>query len=554
MKYAWLPRVRRLTHTLVGMPSVTQTQDEVRFAAHLHTLLAAHPYFQAHPDHVWVEPIGDDPYQRANVYALVRGTGRDTVVLAGHYDVVNVDNYGALAPWAFDPDALLPRLIAALRHRAASPADQLALHDLESGAYLPGRGALDMKSGLAAGIAVLYRWAEASQARQGTLLFVATPDEEATSCGMRAAVERLPALAQAWDVDVVAAINLDSEADAGNGTDGRAVFFGSVGKLLPAVYVVGRDTHAGTPFDGINATLLAGAITQRIECNPDLADRWASEVAPPPVCLQQIDLKDGYDVTTPPTAWCLYNVLTYHSSPAQVLERLQRVVHDALAAAVAQMHLHAIRYRDLGGHVGAIPDWQSLILTFAELKERALQQGGVAVAQRVEELTQRLTADPAYTLPQRSRHITELLWSASGLSGPAAVLGVASLYYPPVQLDTRVGHHRRLRASAARHVTTLAEECGMSIQVRPFFSGISDMSFLGRASAASDLAVLMANTPAWGACSHGAYQASQHLDVPVINIGPWGRDYHQRTERVNMPYSFEVVPELIWRVVNDLLT
>jgi arginine utilization protein RocB len=58
----------------------------------------------------------------------------------------------------------------------------------------------------------------------------------------------------------------------------------------------------------------------------------------------------------------------------------------------------------------------------------------------------------------------------------------------------------------------------------------------------------------WNARSHGAYQAWQRLDVPVINIGPWGRDYHQRTERVNMPYAFEVVPELIWRVVNDLLT
>ncbi len=134
------------------------------------------------------------------------------------------------------------------------------------------------------------------------------------------------------------------------------------------------------------------------------------------------------------------------------------------------------------------------------------------------------------------------------------MLGVASLYYPPVQLDTRVEHHRRVRASVAQHVPTLAEECGMSIQVRPFFSGISDMSFLGQTSAASDQAVLMANTPAWGACSGGAYQAKQRLDVPVINIGPWGRDYHQRTERVNMPYSFEVVPELIWRVVNDLLT
>jgi arginine utilization protein RocB len=41
--------------------------------------------------------------------------------------------------------------------------------------------------------------------------------------------------------------------------------------------------------------------------------------------------------------------------------------------------------------------------------------------------------------------------------------------------------------------------------------------------------------------------------VPVINVGPWGRDYHQRLERIYMPYSFGVMPELVWRIAGDLL-
>jgi arginine utilization protein RocB len=39
----------------------------------------------------------------------------------------------------------------------------------------------------------------------------------------------------------------------------------------------------------------------------------------------------------------------------------------------------------------------------------------------------------------------------------------------------------------------------------------------------------------------------------VINVGPWGRDYHQRLERIFMPYSYGVMPELVWRIATDLL-
>ena len=73
------------------------------------------------------------------------------------------------------------------------------------------------------------------------------------------------------------------------------------------------------------------------------------------------------------------------------------------------------------------------------------------------------------------------------------------------------------------------------------------MSFLGATIDADALAALRVNMPAWRVrWPIGAAAASA---LAVINIGPWGRDYHQRTERVHEPYSFGVVPELLWRVV-----
>ncbi|MBA3945075.1 MAG: M20/M25/M40 family metallo-hydrolase [Herpetosiphonaceae bacterium] len=545
----WHDVARALTLNLVAHASVTNTPGEVTFADHLLALLREHPYFQAHPAQVWLEPISNDPRQRRNVWALVRGTGAQTVVLAGHYDVVSLANYGPLEPWSCNPEALLPRLIADLRTSVQSEGDELALRDLESGAFLPGRGALDMKSGLAAGLAVLFRCAEAPTS-SGNLLFIATPDEEDTSYGMRGVTSQLPAIIQQWGLDPIAAINLDATGDRAGGEEGQAIFLGSVGKLLPSAYIIGRDTHAGAPFDGLNPNLLAAAITRRLECNVALSDVAEGEVAPPPTCLQQIDLKSHYDVTTPATAWCVYNVLNHTRTPAQVLALFQTEVQTALDEATSAVAEQGRRYAGLTGH--AATHWQPRVLTFAELKAHVLEQGGAAREQDWAELKQRLAGDLDLSLPQLSRCLTEALWQWSSLTGPAVVIGFASFYYPAVLVGKTRPRHTRLREVAV-HQAAVSRRQGVPVYLRAFLPGISDMSLLGTMEEAGDLTPVLANTPPYGSRIRFDYAAVQALDLPTINVGPWGRDYHQRTERVYTPYTFGQLPELIHQIVQELL-
>jgi arginine utilization protein RocB len=409
-----------------------------------------------------------------------------------------------------------------------------------------------MKSGIAAGIAVLEHFA-ALAGRRGNLLLIATPDEEENSEGMRAAVASLPALAAEWGLEPIAAINLDSAIDRGDGRDGQAIFMGSVGKLLPSVYLVGRDTHAGAPFDGVGANLLAAEVTRRIECNPALADQAEGEIAPPPVSLKQADLKQGYDVTTPAAVWCYYNLLTHSWSPSEVLAKIAREVQQALDDAIALLGDRARRYAELAGVDIAAPAWRPQTLTFAELKRRALDRGGAAAQTELIELVEQLRADLSIDLPLFCRRVTELLWRHSGLVGPAAVVGFASLYYPRVLVGDLADRHARLRAVAELQAAALAQAAGVSIRLRPFFPGISDMSFLGCADTLEELALVGENTPAWGSRLRFDYSSARELDLPVINVGPWGRDYHQRLERVYMPFSFGVLPELVWRIADDLL-
>ncbi len=550
---AWSPRVREWALKLVALPSITNTRGETEFAMHLYNLLVTWPYFRAHPEDLLVEPTVDDLHERSNLFALVRGDGPATVVLSGHYDVVAVENYGRLLPWAFDPEALLPRLIGELDQSPSSESDRRALHDLRTGNFLPGRGMLDMKSGLAAGIAALQRFACAVGDRRGNLLFVATPDEEDSSHGMRSAALRLSKLAEERALSLEAAINLDASDDPSDGSEGQAIFLGTVGKLLPFVYLVGHETHAGSPFSGINPNLLAAEVTRRVECNNALADRSDGAPLAPPVCLKQVDLKTHYDVTTPAAAWCYYNVLTRHRTAAEVLETMVSLVRAALDGAVDYLREQARLYGELSRRPGGMPVWRPRVLTFAQLRDMDFPEGNAAAEESLCELTASLVEDAGLDLPAFSCRVVEALWARTGLTGPAAVVGFGSLHYPPGYVGSATPRQVRLRGASTRQAETVGRDLGVSIHLRSLFPGISDMSFLGGAISPEDAATVTSNTPAWGSRLRFDYAAVRALNLPTINVGPWGRDYHQRTERVFTPYSFAVVPELIWRIVRDLL-
>jgi arginine utilization protein RocB len=124
-----------------------------------------------------------------------------------------------------------------------------------------------------------------------------------------------------------------------------------------------------------------------------------------------------------------------------------------------------------------------------------------------------------------------------------AIIGFSTLHYPRVHLDG-AGTEGRI---FERNVMSAAEKCaarhGTSIKAKQFFAGISDMSFFGHRQATAQTRLLSDNTP----CSAFIDRAPDGLlSYPVVNIGPWGRDYHQKWERVHMPYAFDVLPDLIF--------
>ena len=288
-----------------------------------------------------------------------------------------------------------------------------------------------MKSGLAAGLAAMTAWA-ADPGRDGNLLFLAVPDEEANSAGARSAAQALPALVAGLGLELVAAINLDSLVDAGDGSAGRRVALGTVGKLLPSALVVGRPAHAADALGGLNAAALMAAIVAELEWAPELTDRAGDEQAAPPTLLGLSDHRPAYDVTMPERVWAYWNVMTLERRPDEVLAGFVALCRRAVARALGGL---AERAAVLGG-AGALPAAVA-VLTFAQVRaaagEAALHElAGTVQARGLE-------------LPEQCRLITEGLVAAEW---PAGTAGGRRLRLDALSADPLEG--RRACGSARR--------------------------------------------------------------------------------------------------------
>lgn len=136
------------------------------------------------------------------------------------------------------------------------------------------------------------------------------------------------------------------------------------------------------------------------------------------------------------------------------------------------------------------------------------------------------------------------------MEGPCAVVGIASLYYPATHLGDG---DAAFREAIDREVTRMSAETGDPIYTRGYFEGVSDMSFIGCEDSPENAKIVMDNTPIWNSGLFFDYELAAKRRIPIVNIGPWGRDYHQRAERAHIPYSFGVVPELVFRIVQRVL-
>lgn len=144
-------------------------------------------------------------------------------------------------------------------------------------------------------------------------------------------------------------------------------------------------------------------------------------------------------------------------------------------------------------------------------------------------------------LREQSLRIAEALLGACPDLTPAVVLLFAPPYYPAVNSTD----DPLVRACIERVQAQSRERFGVELVQSHFFNGISDLSYVGHRGGDDAVRAYARNTPGFGVTYRIPFEAMAAIDAPVLNVGPFGMDPHQRTERVHVRSAFTETPELL---------
>ena len=486
--------VKRLTVELVKIPSMVKTSGEAECARRIHEFYQSLPYFQKHPEHLVLQRTEDDEIERYNVLAMVKGTGGDakrTVILMGHIDTVGVDDFGSLKEYAFDPE----RLPEVLRQMDLG---EDVRRDLDSGEYMFGRGALDMKAGVAGQMWLIRYFSQHPEELNGNLIAIAECDEEDNSHGIISALKVLKQWKAEHGLEYVAAINADYSTPYHELDENRYVYFGTIGKLLPTFYVVGKETHVGQAFGGLNPNLLVAELTRLIELNPELCDEAQGEVTVPPTSLKQADCKDAYTVQTPLAAYAYYNVFTHSLSPREIMAKMKEKAREAFDNVITYLDEAYRTFCQRSGHTYTRLPWKTRVYTWEEFYSELVAQHGEGFVQHLREFARELQQrDPALDLRDFNVRLVAEAWQWARDKSPAIIVFNSSTYFARIEMTGRTEAERRLLESVKAAVSEVQPHSDRPIVTKMFYPYISDSSFMALGDEREELDALEKNTPCW---------------------------------------------------------
>jgi len=552
MKFDSLNEVRRLTTEMVAIPSVNKEPGgESNVAKYVYDYYMDLDYFKAHPDYVKMVKTKNDFVDRHSTMAYVKGTkgnSNKTVILIGHIDTVGVDDYGTIKEYAFKCDELPEKL-----KETFSLSDEV-LKDIESGEYLFGRGALDMKSGVAGHMYIMKYFAEHPEEIDGNIVQIAECDEEDNSMGIITCLDELLALKEKEGFEYLSCINADYSTNYAPGDENRYIYYGSIGKLLPCFCCFGKEAHVGQAFSALDPNLVIAEINRNMALNTDLCDIAQGEVAIPPISLKQMDTKPNYTVQTALTGFSYFNFFTHGWDPAKVLELSKNVAVKSFDNVVEYLQGQYKRFCELS-KVDYVPlPWKTRVYTWKEFYDYLAGIHGEEFKTAIAEFTKKLHADePELDLRLFGLRVCEEAWKWAEDKSPVVIVFFGSVFSARIEMTGRTEKEQALLDAVEAAIEKIRPEAKRDIKTRMFYPYISDSSFMAVCDDTLAVQALKDNMPQYGVKYVHPVEKISEIDVPVVNIGTFGRDGHMLTERVDMQQTFQNVPNITYEAVASLL-
>ena len=530
-------KIYNLLRDFVAVESISCTRTEREASVFIRDYFAKFPYFQAHPEHFGICDIPDDPYDRTIPYAFLKGNSANTVVIMGHFDVVGIEDYGEAKPLAFDLD----NLEAKLKTMDLPPE---ARADMDSGEWLWARGVEDMKAGLVVDMVLMEDYAKMAEegALPGCIFFMGVPDEESYSAGMRAGVKLLADFKKKYGLKLN--IMLDPEPCAVTEDGTQIISVGSVGKTMPVVMVQGVQAHVGHKFAGFSPLSVIGRIQQKTEESLAFTDTYQGEATVPPTWANLRDLKKKYDVTIPHRAAGYMTVLSFQSTPDQIMERLKAIAKESFEEAIASWADMLGEYnKKTAMHMREEYAYETPVFAFGELCGKLKAEKGAAFdaffAAEKEKIEAMILAGEVNYQDGTVAFMEDLL-NFADIKQPLVLLAFAPPYYLAFNSNLIPGKENSGEELYA-FASSVLNGLGRKTAIEYYMQGISDLSYAGM-DHPFDTDAYSANTPVWGRMYSIDFEALAEINTPCTFTGPIGKDPHQWTERLLKKSLYEECP------------
>lgn len=541
-------RVEEIALDLTSQISVLDTPDEIKIAEKVYNIFSEMDYWKKHPEYLKYVPFKNDaPLHRKSTMAILKGEkapSNKTVLLLGHIDTVGISDYGDLKEFAGQPYVL------AEKFKELELPEEVK-KDLESGEYLFGRGIFDMKTGDAIIMAIMEDISKKIDEFEGNLIYIAVCDEEGNSGGMLNSIPELARMKREEGYEYLALLDTDYMTSEYEGDENKYVYVGTVGKLMPTFYIVGKETHVGESFKGLDPNQLAAELTKKINLNPEFCDIADGEVTLPPITLKQRDLKTEYSVQIAKCAYLFFNYATHTSTPDQVLQKMVGAAKECFENVLNELNERYATFCKMAKRPYQKLPFESRVMTFDELYKAVKAEIGDSLDDRVAKLTEELLADLSIDSRDRSMKIVEFIHNLWSDKNPVIITYLTPPYYPHIYIEGKTEKEKNLLSAVEDAVNTTKSD--YKLVYKKFFPYISDLSYGAAPKDPAIIAAFKSNMPGYGKIYDLPLEDMQELDLPVLDIGAFGKDAHKFTERIEKKYSFEVAPELVYKTIINLL-
>ena len=542
--------IKNLLVELVRQPSISNTEQEITMGNKVKNILKDISYFKENPDKLFIEPLKNDPLNRNFIAALLESddSSNKTVILMGHYDVVEVDDYGNDKDLAFRPLELTDKII----NEDYDYLPELVKNDIIDGDYLFGRGVSDMKGGQAVQISILKYYAENLDELPGNILFLSVPDEETSSRGAINSVPFLNKLKRTKNLDYQVIIDSEPMVPKHPQDEKKYIYTGSAGKSVVFFYIEGIETHATNLFDGLNSNLIASKIVSSLEGNMDFKEQIDSElITAPPSCLKLRDEKKLYSAQTPKKTITYFNMPVLTVTPKETIHKLIELAQESFQEVIAKFEESRNEFYKLNNTEFTPLDMEPKVITYKELYKSAYSNEGEKLEEKIREVFDN-SKDELQQQDLALKIVDEVDYYAD-IEGPKIVIGFLPPYYPSILNENKTEKDKKLNKIVNKLIKRYNDKYDGNMKLSKSFLGISDLSYYKLMDYVNVKEYLKPNMPDWGLDYELPLDEINELNIPVMNLGVYGKDSHKHYERLEQNFSFEILPFLLKDAITNFL-